>query len=629
MRRITILIVLFLFTLTVVSQQSNFGIKIPQGYQERTEKCSRMQALFRNTPKEVGFSVHQGENNILYLRFNNKEWFQKLFVNPYDGLTVDIVSKKLFDCNNVPLDSQIRGELLKPVYGNVLKKNIETVQEGFYRVKLGALPKKFYNKTLEFNMLFLSNRNLCRYQTTYNIQSFNYELLDMGLYLDSISYNKDFATTSFKDGTSRRYKTLEFQIPFKKNKATFSPKDIKPLYDSLRLTDFDIKKIEILAYSSIEGSSEANSRLQKQRSKTMIEALQTFQKTTIETSVSTAENWVEFLEDIAQTKYQKLAALPKAEIRSKVNDSLAEELEVYLSKHRKALVKLYLDKLDAYKDLSGEILVKKFNDAIAKEQLTEAEKIQNSLFHKMKSKETDPELLYQLNIPKQERFVEFFNSNSAFRYEIDRNNLLSAYYEFQEINKWAPKNKKVAYNMLALKLRINHAFQSIPEGEELVQKIKGLKALGVNPGLIARMLVNYHITKSELLMRKGQYEEKDLSVAYILDTYASIVLSDQDYLSLAQYLTYYYDRETAISLLSDKVDDIDVAKNLLFYYLNLTIIDDDVVEDPNYRRIMLNAVNSDKSKFCKIFDSSLKGGVTFQLLDNAYLKRTFCENCSD
>ncbi|MEL6304365.1 MAG: hypothetical protein AAFQ20_06195, partial [Bacteroidota bacterium] len=61
----------------------------------------------------------------------------------------------------------------------------------------------------------------------------------------------------------------------------------------------------------------------------------------------------------------------------------------------------------------------------------------------------------------------------------------------------------------------------------------------------------------------------------------------------------------------------------------LTLIDDELTQDSEYRTIMLNAVNLDNPRFCKIFDSSIKGGVTFQLLDNAFLKKTYCENCAE
>ena len=42
---------------------------------------------------------------------------------------------------------------------------------------------------------------------------------------------------------------------------------------------------------------------------------------------------------------------------------------------------------------------------------------------------------------------------------------------------------------------------------------------------------------------------------------------------------------------------------------------------------MLNAINMNKNRFCKLFNSIDTGGVTFQLLQDEYLNETYWENC--
>ena len=100
------------------------------------------------------------------------------------------------------------------------------------------------------------------------------------------------------------------------------------------------------------------------------------------------------------------------------------------------------------------------------------------------------------------------------------------------------------------------------------------------------------------------------------------------YLSLAQFLNYYANKDDAIDLLDEKVRTIIVDENLLFYYLNLTITNKYNVASKNYRTMMLNAINMNNDRFCKLFSSSLSDGVTFQLLENEYLRKTYCENCN-
>ncbi len=97
---------------------------------------------------------------------------------------------------------------------------------------------------------------------------------------------------------------------------------------------------------------------------------------------------------------------------------------------------------------------------------------------------------------------------------------------------------------------------------------------------------------------------------------------------MAQFLTFYSNIDDATDLLDDRVRKITIDEDLLFYYLNLTITNDYNVASDNYRTIMLNAINMNKDRFCNLFNSNLEKGVTFQLLENTYLRKTYCENCS-
>ena len=85
----------------------------------------------------------------------------------------------------------------------------------------------------------------------------------------------------------------------------------------------------------------------------------------------------------------------------------------------------------------------------------------------------------------------------------------------------------------------------------------------------------------------------------------------------------------AVKLLESKVRSVDVDEDLLFYYLNLTLIDKELTQDFNYRIVMLNASSMNKQRFCKLFNSIESGGITFQLLEDDYLRKTYCESCNN
>jgi predicted O-linked N-acetylglucosamine transferase (SPINDLY family) len=141
------------------------------------------------------------------------------------------------------------------------------------------------------------------------------------------------------------------------------------------------------------------------------------------------------------------------------------------------------------------------------------------------------------------------------------------------------------------------------------------------------MLVNFHIIKAENDMQKRDYASKNASVNFINNNYKKFDLSDYDYLSLAQFFSFYANTDLAVELLETKSRSIDIDEDLLFYYLNLTIIDKNLTENANYRTVLLNAFNMNSERFCKLFNSIENGGVTFQLLSDEYLRTTYCESC--
>ena len=625
MKKITFLLVISFLCFSSIKAQDAFDIIFTQSPGQEN-KCTYCDNYFKNRPKEIHFTVVR-EGNKLFFEVTDKVWGMKLFKTAGDGIALDVVSKSRYDCDKEIEDVQIRGTILKPVYAKQLIRGFKLSAGNRYRTFLGTVPENLRGDELEFNILFLSSKVLCRYQRIYNLDSYPWELLDMGVYLDSLTY-KSKKITNTTDQFVTKYKQLKFIIPFQKNKSEYSTEDIKPLYDSLKLTDFNIKKINIKAYSSIEGSLERNLELQKKRANSIVNSIQSLQKPDIVTEISSSENWVEFLNDITSSKYKTLKDLSKKEIKQKVVGAVSDELEVYLKNHRKAVITLDLEKKDKYKEMTTSTLISTFNKLIEEENIEEALVVQNSLFEKVKQ-EANPEKLWGLTVPEQVKFVPILNENNMFKYLYNLGYSKTIYDDLKKLEKLDPTNKRIKYNLVIVKFVIwKNNWMPIKMADFKAEILK-LKTYGITQNLIDRMLVNFHIVKAEKNLKEKKYDAKDESMEFIIDTYENFKLSDYDYLSLAQFLNYYSNKDEAIEVLYDKVRTITVDEDLLFYYLNLTILDKYNVASSNYRTVMLNAINMNKKRFCKMFNSSLNEGVTFQLLDNKYLRKTYCESCNE
>ena len=617
----------FVFNTSAFSQEKNQGIIFPK-YSEKRELCKRCINAFRQKRKETRYSI-QNENDKLYFLTNNKDWFNLLFQEPKDGIALDVVSRDLFECDKDINKDQIIGKLLKPKFTKELQKNLEPYGEGSFRVQIGEVPDEFKGKKLEYNMLFLNDNKLCRYQVLYQIPGYPWEILDMGMYLDTVQLSTKSLPKENKGATITRYKSLKFIVPFEKNKMVYSKEDIKPIYDSLNLTDFNIKTINIKAYASVEGSLKRNMELQNGRANTIAEALQSYQEPSITTNISASENWIEFFNDIKGTKYKNLTPLSKKAIKGKLVGSFSKEMEPILENHRKAVITLEMERKDFYKEMSGDELVDAFNDAIKNDELDKASKIQNSLYEKMKANEVSPKMLKKLDIPKQAKYINFLNNKSSAKYLLNKRKILTVRNEMLELEKLEPNNPKIKYNLVVLKFRIwRYKFEKV-DPEAFLKEIEELSTLNIAPELIERMMINYHIIQSLNYNRQKAYDKKDESVAYIKDTYTKLPLTDYDYFSLAQFLSFYANLDAAAELLTPIARKIDVDEDLLFYYIKLTILDDEITSTDDYRAILLNAASQNQERYCNLFNSSEEGGITFQLMDNQYLRSSYCQNCSE
>lgn len=623
-------ILLTLFQLQLGAQNTH-GVQIPTT--ENKKNCKPCRDAFRRRPKEAKFEIRQGERYGLYFEISETKWLKTVFKNPEDGIMVDIVSKDIYDCSLETIKKPVyglRGFTLPMVSGKKILSGLKKNDQGRYSVKLGVIPAKLRNKELEFNMYFINDNFFCYYHRVFNIEYSQFELLDPGMYLDKLTYASDFKKPINEEGFKTKYKKLKFVIPFEKNKSEYSQQDIKPLYDSLKLTRFDIKKINIKAYSSVEGSAARNTQLQESRAMSIAKALQAFQKPTIENQIEAQENWVEFYDDISTTSYASMGSLNKAQIKAKLNGATSKALEKYLKNHRKAIVELSLEKKDPYKQMSSEELINQFSKAVSEKHMKEIYSIQNVLFERVKSNILSPDSIKKLQVPNTKEFLDVTINNASILHLLDLRNGMIVYNKLLELEKLYPRNKKIKYNLVATKFVIwRNNWQEI-NPKKFKQQINNLKLYGVSDLLIERLNINYNIIQSRKFLIAGDYKRKDYCVKNIHNAYKKIGVKDEDYLSLAKYFTTYARTDLALEILAKKVKQLTVSEDLLFYYINLTIIEKEYTQTKEYRTVMLNALSQNKQRFCNLFNKfDTNGGVTFQLLEDPYLRSTFCESCNN
>ncbi len=596
--------------------------------------CEECQSVLRNKPKEVQLGLRTDENLDVWFLVTDAAYVEKLFTRSGDGIAVDVVPRSYYDCAK-PHPEQTRyfkGSLMKPVYRADILRNALVAPTGAGAVKLGQLPEHFRGKAFELNLILLKDRNVCHTNSFYDLDSYRWDLLNMGLYMDTLSYGDRFDTTRHSSAAAIiRRKALHFTIPFEKNKSTYSAQDLRPLYDSLRLTDFTIKRITIEAYSSVDGPEAANIALQEQRARSIADALQSFQTPSIERTVKASENWVEFLRDVRLTSYAELADLNKNAVKERLRERrVAEHLEPLLKAHRKAVVTVDFRRKDGTQGLDEAQIVKQFERAIAENNIARARELQNTVVDRIMDEELPSAFLDRLEIPVRREFSNLLNSRAAFRYFEDPRDAFTAYTALLELQRMLPEDAHINYNLCAIKFRVWLQGGSVTvDPAQFKREIEGLRAKGIAEPLVLRMLVNHAIIMAEVFMRQGDYAKKDERMDYIHRNYRSLPMGEQDYLSLAQYFASFANYDKSLSVVEPRLSGVDADEDLLFYYLNLVIFDQERTKRTETQQIIQNAITKNKVRFCSLFRAFGSGGITFQLLDDPYLFKTFCETCPD
>lgn len=616
-----------LFSQTPKVPENLYGIKNPAS--DNGKSCAGCISALKTMPLDVkfGFMV---ENNYIFFLMTDARWFEKLFSKGSDGISVDIISKDQFSCKlkkpRFANSWAYKGYLMKPLFLKDMKNNAMLTESGEILIKVGEIPSHLQGQELEFNLLLLSSKYLCRYNTFFDLPGEKWGLLEMGLYMDTLKQEKLQGKSGEK--TILFSKKMRFEIPFEKNKSEYSETDIQPLYDSLRLNDYTIKSISIRAYASIEGPLERNIELQEKRAESIVKILQSFQIDVIQKDIHASENWVEFLEDINDSKFSYLKSLTKTEIKAKLESKqLSGELEPILKNHRKAIVHLGLEKKTKFTDNDPSIIKAAFEKAIVENNKDEAMEIQQVIFSKIRNNKLPDEFAKSLEIPQTYEYGFLLNNYAVFNYEQNEKDIYGALHQFQKLLDLMPGNDHIKYNIVALKIKSWVYGELVVEHEQLKKEILELEKLGVDKKLTKRMMINYHIILSEYYFLKKNYAEKDKVVKYIHLNYTTLNLSDKDVLNVAKYFVGYSKYDWAESLLGKHASKVDVNEDLLFYYLNTTIVKPKITASSQYRAIMLNAININKERFCKLFNVFGEGGITFQLLENDYLRKAYCESC--
>ncbi|MFI5219471.1 MAG: hypothetical protein ACHQNT_08265 [Bacteroidia bacterium] len=592
--------------------------------------CSSCQILIEKMPKEVLFGIQINSDGEVYFAMNDKNWFDKIFKNNSYGVSVDLISKERYNCSKqTSVKAGIpKGLMLQAKYKNALLESSSELYNNGIFTKIGNIPLSLVGKEIEGNLVILYTNKICYYTNFVDIERDMWQLLPMGFFTDTL-LNEYINVEVDKDDFFLYSSKIDIEIPFTKGSSTFDFSYLKKYYNSINLSSSSIKKVEIRAYSSIEGPETVNKELMSKRAESMIVALKKYQLSIERINVITAENWLDFFKDIKGTKFENLSPLSKLEIKQKLTDAkLLSEAEPILARHRKVVAILYLENKTHFSTESDSSILKQFNKAIAAKEISNSQNILKEIANRIIDKKLPIEFIRRIEVPNSKEYSPLLNDREIYKYILKETYEYEALENLLEIRKLDSINGKLNYNICVMRFFLWQFSDDSLSKVLLPGEIENLNKQGISDILSKRMEINYYILKSEDQMRAFDYEGKDSSLNKIRIIYRHISSTDEDTYSLAKYYSFYSHFEWAQEIIEPIVGNVNINEDLLFYYLNLLFFQPDTYFTDKFKKATLNAINLNTKRFCNFFNPCDKGGASMQLLEYEEINELYCSECN-
>lgn len=591
--------------------------------------CTTIQKVISEMPKEVLFGIHINSDGDVYFSMSDRNWFDKVFKNDSYGISVDIISKARYNCS-LELEGNLgipRGIVLPSIYKKQLLQNSNELIKGSIFTKIGKIPATLNGKEIEGNLIIINGPNMCYYTNFLDIERNLWQLLPMGFYTDTLLNEYKDTSTLEKDFFTYS-KKIYIEIPFTKGSSSFDYLYLKRYFDSLNISSSVIRKIEIRAYSSVEGTEIINKQLMAKRAESMIVALKKHQLLLKRINVITAENWLDFFRDIKGSKFSELEGLSKLEIKKRLTDpKLVAEIEPIISHHRKAIAILYLENKSLFNSENDSLILRQFKVAISNKEISKAQSILKEISNRIQDKRLPIDFIAKIEVPKVKEYSLILNDREVYKYLLRATDEFETFENLMEIRKIDPTNGKVNYNICVLRFFLWQYGNDKSSKNILQNEIDDLGKEGIPETLVKRMKINYYILKGEDQLSMFNYAGKDSSLNEIRNIYSKIDATDEEIYSLAKYYSFYSHQEWAEEIIEPRITSINVSENLVFYYLNLLFFQPAMYDSDEFRKATLNAINLNTTRFCNFFKPVNSGGASMQLLEYEEMKSLYCSEC--
>ncbi|MFI5151243.1 MAG: CAP domain-containing protein [Bacteroidia bacterium] len=571
--------------------------------------------------KIVGeFQVGLWGDSVIF-RFEDLPLLKRFFNDPKDAVYFDLVLREQFVCekNNLldgsPLYDWV---MLKPVlFSEIFKKNLASDEKNLYAQIGIKIPPYFKGKHFGLNYALVKKGYSCKYEWPHIVPSDDLEILTLypkWLYERNVIIPPD----TFKG-------QLTFVLPFERGKTVLAEEHQKEIRAKLLVYNPFIKKIEIKTYSSIEGSTSGNIKLQEKRADEISKMLLGITTKLAETTIESKENWDDFYKQIAPTKFQYLEKLPKDSVKKILQKKIVlDSLDFLLRKTRVANIVIDVE-TTVDNSSSAYLILSAYKKALQTGDSLKAFRCQQRLlqaafdyqFHKTDILLIDP--------PIEKRFLPVWSNYLALAVQdtemIDSHNLRAAALTAARID---PSFKPIQFNFCLLALKYLYLYEDtlipVKQLENKMLSCYKMSDSHLDSILVNHMLLNFSILSVFKHWEKHQYDKIDKYLLNIKKYYPGAQITEYEALRLGllfnRYARYTWTNELLLPYMKKNTNN----EELVFLFIQTYDEYHGSIKNSEWENYLTKARLMNPNRFYNWID-----GENFQYLRMPAIKKTFCE----
>lgn len=555
------------------------------------------------------------------VRCEDLKSMKAFFNHPSDAIFFDVVIREQFPCekNNLLHGSPIHdGVMLKPIlFKEIFKLNKAKDGKNLFAV-LCKVPEQFKNYNFDINYGIIKQGFKCTYTWPSTAPGKNLEILELypkWLYEEG----KKIIPDTF-DGT------LDFIIPFERGKSTLSKRDEKKISEKLSIYKPYIKSININTYSSVEGNSDMNIKLQEKRATVIVELIQKQTELSANFNIEAKENWDEFYLQIKPSPFKYLGNLSHDEIKIKLKQKpLLDSIDFLLRKTRTAKISIKLNAI-VNDSSSAHLIMAVYKKSLKSNDSLKAFNYQNKLLEHAFNNRFDREEITHLEVPITKKFLPIWTNylaaaitDSGYIYSYDtRSKLLEA---ANLDTNFLP----MQFNICIMSLKYLHQYSDtlIPINKLEIKMNKCFKMgdTKLDSTLVYHMLLNYSILSAYNHWIRYEYDKIDKHLLNIKKYYPSAQITEYEALRLGLlfnlYARYKWTSELILPYLRKNTNNEDLTFLFVETYGGS---DGGSIDEEEWIKYLKRAKSMNPKRFYKWINES-----NFQYLRYPTIKKEFCE----